>query len=78
MDYEALKHFDSWFLEPDPKYIYYIGQSENFEEWYNSIKKNDEGPIYQDFKEKSIFAMYSTLLKLIMINFQFGNMNDIQ
>ncbi|PKB96310.1 hypothetical protein RhiirA5_435045, partial [Rhizophagus irregularis] len=32
-DYEALHHIHIWPHEPDPKYIYYIGKSKNFEEW---------------------------------------------
>ncbi|GBB84949.1 hypothetical protein RclHR1_11530001 [Rhizophagus clarus] len=51
-DYEALEHFHFWPTEPEPKYIYYIGQSKNFQEWYQ-MKKDDQGEIYKDFEEKS-------------------------
>jgi hypothetical protein len=51
-DYEALEHFHFWPPEPEPKYIYYIGQSTNFQEWYQ-MKKNDQGEIYKDFEEKT-------------------------
>ncbi|CAG8589188.1 6853_t:CDS:2 [Funneliformis mosseae] len=37
-DYEALCHFHLWPQEPDPKYIYYIGQSINFENWHKLEK----------------------------------------
>src|SRR4051812_46946224 len=58
-DYEALHHTHLWPHEPDPKYIYYIGQSKNFEEWYKNIKKHHEGPIYQDFEEKCTFTKFT-------------------
>jgi hypothetical protein len=51
-DYEALEHFHFWPHEPEPKFIYYIGQSTNFQEWYQ-MKKNDQGEIYKDFEEKT-------------------------
>ncbi|PKY30536.1 hypothetical protein RhiirB3_531106 [Rhizophagus irregularis] len=51
-DYEALEHFHFWPNEPEPKYIYYIGQSKNFQEWYQK-RKDDQGEIYKDFDEKS-------------------------
>ncbi|RIA86143.1 hypothetical protein C1645_829709 [Glomus cerebriforme] len=54
-NYEALHHIHFWPHEPDPKYIYYIGQSKNFEEWYKN-RKNDQGVIYKDFEEKSTFT----------------------
>ncbi|CAB5370479.1 unnamed protein product [Rhizophagus irregularis] len=50
-DYEALEHFHFWPPEPEPKYIYYIGQSKNFQEWYQK-RKDDQGEIYKDFEEK--------------------------
>ncbi|POG75704.1 hypothetical protein GLOIN_2v1562889 [Rhizophagus irregularis DAOM 181602=DAOM 197198] len=50
-DYEALEHFHFWPPEPEPKYIYYIGQSKNFQEWYQK-RKDDQGEIYNDFEEK--------------------------
>ncbi|RIA87165.1 hypothetical protein C1645_828188 [Glomus cerebriforme] len=55
-NYEALYHIHFPPIEQDPKYIYYIGQSKNFETWYES-RKND-GPIYKDYEEKSTFTKY--------------------
>ena len=54
-DYEALYHTYFSNYGPDPQYIYYIGQSKNFEEWYNNIKDSRD-PIYKDFEEKSTFT----------------------
>ncbi|PKC06817.1 hypothetical protein RhiirA5_359850 [Rhizophagus irregularis] len=51
-DYEALEHFHFWPPETEPKYIYYVGRSKNFQEWYEK-KKDDQGEIYKDFEEKS-------------------------
>jgi hypothetical protein len=51
-DYEALEHFHFWPNEPEPKYIYYIGQSKNFQEWFQ-LRKDDQGEIYKDFEEKT-------------------------
>jgi hypothetical protein len=45
-------HF--WEHEHDPKYIFYFGQSKNFEEWYNKIK--DQSPIYKEIEDKSTFT----------------------
>ncbi|CAG8705421.1 11362_t:CDS:10, partial [Funneliformis caledonium] len=57
-DYEALHHIHFRTQEPEPKYIYYIGQAKNFEEWYKS-RKGDRGPIYKEFEEKSTFKRYN-------------------
>ncbi|PKY51631.1 hypothetical protein RhiirA4_407588 [Rhizophagus irregularis] len=51
-DYEALEHFHFWPPETEPKYIYYIGQSKNFQEWFQ-LRKDDQGEIYKDFEEKT-------------------------
>jgi hypothetical protein len=51
-DYEALYHFHLRPHEPDPKYIYYIGRSKNFEEW-QEIRKGDQDTIYKGFENKS-------------------------
>ena len=42
--------------DADPLYIYYIGQARNFEKWYNSIKENNQDPIYNNIEEKSTFT----------------------
>ncbi|CAI2171922.1 12733_t:CDS:10 [Funneliformis geosporum] len=57
-DYEALHHLHFQHQEPEPKYIYYIGQAKNFEEWYKS-RKGDRGQIYKEFEEKSTFTRYN-------------------
>ncbi|CAB4410857.1 unnamed protein product [Rhizophagus irregularis] len=56
-DYEALHHIHYWKHEPDPKHIYYFGQSKTIEEWYDS-RKHDRGAIYKGFEEKSTFTKY--------------------
>ncbi|RIA86147.1 hypothetical protein C1645_807927 [Glomus cerebriforme] len=58
VDYEALHHIHFWPPEPEPKYIYYIGQSKNFQEWYHK-RKDDQGEIYKDFEEKSTIAQHT-------------------
>ncbi|POG75676.1 hypothetical protein GLOIN_2v1475226 [Rhizophagus irregularis DAOM 181602=DAOM 197198] len=55
-DYEALHHINFWEPEPEPKNIYYFGQSKNFEEWYNTRK--NQGSIYKEFEEKSTFTKH--------------------
>jgi hypothetical protein len=55
-DYEALHHIHFWQQENDPKYIYYFGQSKNFEEWYTTRK--DQGPIYKELESKSTFTKH--------------------
>ncbi|GBB88710.1 hypothetical protein RclHR1_15290001 [Rhizophagus clarus] len=55
-DYEALHHIHFWPHEPDPKYIYYVGKSKNFEEW---SKKTEQCVIYKDFEEKSTYIKYN-------------------
>ncbi|CAB5370441.1 unnamed protein product [Rhizophagus irregularis] len=37
-DYEALHHINFWEPEPEPKNIYYFGQSKNFEEWIKDFE----------------------------------------
>ena len=43
---------------PEPRYIHYIGQSRNFEEWYKN-RKDDQGEIYKDLVEKSTFTTHT-------------------
>jgi hypothetical protein len=52
-DYEALHHIHFWNIDPEPEYIFYIGQSKNFEEWYEMRK--DQKAIYEGFEQKSTF-----------------------
>jgi hypothetical protein len=54
-DYEALHHIHFWSPEPEPKHIYYFGQSQTLEEWY-ATRKDEQGAIYKDFEEKSTFT----------------------
>ncbi|PKY56958.1 hypothetical protein RhiirA4_448878 [Rhizophagus irregularis] len=55
-NYEALYHIHFPPIERDPKYIYYIGQSKNFETWCEDRK--DDGAIYKGFEEKSTFTKF--------------------
>jgi hypothetical protein len=45
-----------WEPEPEPKNIYYFGQSKNFEEWCKT--RIDQGTIYKEFEEKSTFTKH--------------------
>ncbi|PKY60224.1 hypothetical protein RhiirA4_483691, partial [Rhizophagus irregularis] len=60
-DYEALQHFHFSKPGPEPKHIYYFSQAVNFEEWYDT-RKGEQGAIYKDFEETSIF-MTSNIFK---------------
>ncbi|UZO23198.1 uncharacterized protein OCT59_015542 [Rhizophagus irregularis] len=55
-DYEALHHIHFRNHEPEPKHIYYFGQSKTLEDWYNNRKEDDA--IYKDFEEKSTFTKH--------------------
>ncbi|RGB23884.1 hypothetical protein C1646_805703 [Rhizophagus diaphanus] len=55
-DYEALHHIHFWNPEPEPKHIYYFGQSKSLEEW-SDTRKDDQGAIYKGFEEKTTFTM---------------------
>ncbi|PKC67883.1 hypothetical protein RhiirA1_508465 [Rhizophagus irregularis] len=55
-NYEAFYHLNFPPIEHDPKYIYYIGQSKNFETWRENRK--DDGAIYKGFEEKSTFTKF--------------------
>ena len=57
-DYEAFDPIHFWRPEPEPKYIYYIGQSKNYETWYKNVKEIGKDPIYKDLEEKSIFTKF--------------------
>ncbi|CAB4441087.1 unnamed protein product [Rhizophagus irregularis] len=54
-DYEALCHIHFWNHDPEPKHIYYFGQSKNLEEWY-ATRKDEQGAIYKEFEEKVTFT----------------------
>ncbi|PKY53511.1 hypothetical protein RhiirA4_471776 [Rhizophagus irregularis] len=56
-DYEALYHFHYWASEPEPKYIYYVGQSKILEEWLDS--KKDQDAIYKDTEEKTTSTKFN-------------------
>jgi hypothetical protein len=51
-DHEALYHIHFRPKEPDPKYVYYIG------EWYKSIRTYDKVAIYKDFEERSTITKH--------------------
>lgn len=51
-----LANYEALYQEPDPKYIYYIGQSQHFETWYESIK--DDDAIHKDFEKESSFTKH--------------------
>jgi hypothetical protein len=55
-NYEALNQLHFPPIKRDPKYIYYIGRSKNFETWYEN-RKND-GAIFEDFEKKSTFTKF--------------------
>jgi hypothetical protein len=55
-DYEALHHIHFWNPEPEPKHIYYFGQSKSLEEW-SDTRKDDQGAIYKGFEEKTTFTI---------------------
>ena len=51
-DYEALYQIHFLPQEPEPKYVYYVG------EWHKSISKYDEA-IYKGFEESFTFTKYT-------------------
>ncbi|PKB99971.1 hypothetical protein RhiirA5_382784 [Rhizophagus irregularis] len=51
-DYEALYHIHLWNIEPEPKHIYYFGQSKTLEEWYATRKDEQE----RDYDKYSILV----------------------
>ncbi|GBC04565.1 hypothetical protein RclHR1_05740007 [Rhizophagus clarus] len=71
-DYEALYHIHLRPHEPDPKYIYYIGRSKNFEEWQES-RKNDQDIIYKGFENKSKINIFK---KFVDDEFSIWKYND--
>ncbi|CAB4443389.1 unnamed protein product [Rhizophagus irregularis] len=59
-DYEALYHFNIFSndIKAKPKFIYYIGQPENYEEWNNIRKANDKCTIYKDLVVEHISTKF--------------------
>ncbi|PKK60595.1 hypothetical protein RhiirC2_856762 [Rhizophagus irregularis] len=53
-DYEALDDIHFYTLPLEPKYIYYIGKSESYEEWETNVKKRqtDKEKLYDDYEKK--------------------------
>ena len=62
-DHEALHQF-YWFDDPEPKYIYYTYHSKKSEEWYKSIKGDDQLAMYEDLEEKSTSKYINSFKKL--------------
>ncbi|PKY30080.1 hypothetical protein RhiirB3_485423 [Rhizophagus irregularis] len=56
-DYEALHHIHFRNHKPEPKHIYYFGQSKTLEDWYNN-RKDDQDATYKGFEEKSTFTKH--------------------
>src|SRR5688572_21650180 len=57
-DREALYPIHFWKPEPEPKYIYYIGQPKNYETWYKDVKEIGQDPIYKDLEDKTTFTKH--------------------
>ncbi|CAB4375971.1 unnamed protein product [Rhizophagus irregularis] len=59
-DYEALYHFNIFSndIKAKLKFIYYIGQPENYEEWNNIRKANDKCTIYKDLVVEHISTKF--------------------
>ncbi|CAB4420442.1 unnamed protein product [Rhizophagus irregularis] len=51
-DYEALDEIHFNIPLPEPKYIYYIGKSESYEEWDTDVKKYHKEKSYNDYEKK--------------------------
>ncbi|GBB90311.1 hypothetical protein RclHR1_17200003 [Rhizophagus clarus] len=57
-NYEALYPLHLWKPEPEPKYIYYLGRPQNYEDWCNIRKDDNKSAICKDFEKKSTFAKF--------------------
>src|SRR6266540_1054267 len=58
-DYEALEHkkFYFWKTPNEPKYIHYVGHSDNFDQWKEK-SKNRRGCIFKRYEKKANFIQY--------------------
>ncbi|PKY25000.1 hypothetical protein RhiirB3_509824 [Rhizophagus irregularis] len=57
-DYDAMYHIHFWIPDSKPKCIYYIGQSENYEDWHIARKDDDKSAICKGLKENTIFTNF--------------------
>src|SRR6266511_4568111 len=59
-DYEALEHktFYFWRTPNEPKYIHYVGHSDNFDQWKEK-SKNRRGCIFKRYEKKADFIRYN-------------------
>lgn len=57
-DYDAMYHIHFWIPDSKPKCIYYIGQSENYEDWHIARKDDDKSNICKGLKENPIFTNF--------------------
>ena len=59
-DYEALKHKKLYFWKTpnEPKYIHYVGHSDNFDQWKEK-SKNRRGCIFKRYEKKADFIRYN-------------------
>ncbi|PKC54360.1 hypothetical protein RhiirA1_507095 [Rhizophagus irregularis] len=74
--FEALHvHFSDSELECEPKRIYYFSQAKNFEEWYNT-KKGEQGVIYKEFEEASMFMINSIYKEIDYDKYSILTYND--
>ncbi|CAG8601813.1 13824_t:CDS:10 [Funneliformis caledonium] len=55
-DYEALEEIYFYPKSPEPKYIYYLGESKSYKEWDSNVKKREteQVKLYNAYEEKMI------------------------
>jgi len=55
-DYEALDDINFYPPPPEPKYIYYLGESKNYDEWDANVKRREaeQKKFYNIYEEKMI------------------------
>src|SRR5690349_4294693 len=58
-DYEALKHKKLYFWKTpnEPKYIHYVGHSDDFDQWKEK-SENRRGCIFKRYEKKADFIQY--------------------
>ena len=58
-DYEALEHkkFYFWKTPNEPKYIHYVGHTDNFDQWKEK-SQNRRGCIFKRYEKKADFIQY--------------------